>query len=86
MDDAEKPLAALVRENTESVAPLYAARQYSEALASLAALRTPVDTFFDQVMVMAEDEAIRNNRLALVKQLRGLFLEVADISLLVPAK
>lgn len=86
MDDAEKTLAALVLEKTESVAPLYAARQYSEALASLAALRTPVDTFFDQVMVMAEDEAIRNNRLALVKQLRGLFLEVADISLLVPAK
>lgn len=85
-DDAEKTLADLIQTKTEAVAPLYAERKYSEALASLAELRAPVDSFFDQVMVMADDEAVKNNRLALVKQLRSLFLEVADISLLVPAK
>jgi len=43
-------------------------------------LRPAVDNFFDNVMVMTEDEAVRNNRLALLAQLRGLFLKVADIS------
>jgi len=51
-----------------------------EQLKVLAALREPVDTFFDDVMVMAEDEAVRNNRLALLNRLRGLFLKLADIS------
>jgi glycyl-tRNA synthetase beta chain len=46
----------------------------------LASLREPVDTFFDEVMVMAEDESVRNNRLALLNRLRGLFLKLADIS------
>ena len=55
-------------------------------LKQLARLRQPVDSFFDDVMVMVEDDALRNNRLALLQQLRNLFLEVADISLLVPAK
>ena len=48
----------------------------------LAELRDPVDVFFDTVMVMADDEAVRNNRLALLAFLRDLFLNVADISLL----
>ena len=51
-------------------------------LALLAELREPVDAFFDQVMVMAEDPAVRDNRLALLTFLRDLFLNVADISLL----
>jgi glycyl-tRNA synthetase beta chain len=45
-----------------------------------------VDAFFDGVMVMADDAALRNNRLALLAQLRALFLQVADISQLVPDK
>ncbi|MGB1139587.1 MAG: glycine--tRNA ligase subunit beta [Halioglobus sp.] len=53
---------------------------YTEALASLAALREPVDAFFDDVMVNVDDESVRNNRLNLLKRLRDLFLEVADIS------
>lgn len=53
---------------------------YSAVLESLAALRVPVDGFFDKVMVMADDEALRDNRLAMLAQLRGLFLKVADIS------
>jgi glycyl-tRNA synthetase beta chain len=60
--------------------------EYSEALASLAGLREPVDAFFDDVMVNAEDQGLRNNRLNLLKSLRDLFLEVADISQLVVAK
>ena len=63
-----------------------AENRYSEALASLAGLREPVDAFFDDVMVNAEDEALRNNRLNLLKLLRDQFLQVADISQLVVAK
>ncbi len=85
-DEAEKTLASLIQTKAEQVEPLFAKRQYKEALAALAELRAPVDAFFEDVMVMVDDEAIKNNRLALLKQLRGLFLEVADISLLVPAK
>ncbi|MGP7735308.1 glycine--tRNA ligase subunit beta [Oceanimonas smirnovii] len=81
-DDAERVLATQVAELTERLAPLFAAGDYSKALAELAALRENVDAFFDQVMVMADDEAVRLNRLALLNQLRNLFLRVADISLL----
>lgn len=85
-DKAEINLAALVQQKAVDIEPLYQQRDYQQALASLADLRAPVDQFFDDVMVMVDDEAQKNNRLALLKQLRGLFLEVADISLLVPAK
>lgn len=83
---AEQGLAEAVAGKAREVAPLLAERQYTEALTALASLREPVDTFFDDVMVMADDPAIRQNRLALLQQLRDLFLQVADISLLVPAK
>ncbi|MGL5471377.1 MAG: DALR anticodon-binding domain-containing protein, partial [Shewanella sp.] len=59
-----------------------AAGDYQAALTRLAALREPVDTFFNEVMVMADDEALKANRLALLNNLRNLFLQVADISLL----
>lgn len=85
-EDAEKALATTVAKKVTEVNPLFADRQYTKALESLAELREPVDRFFDEVMVMAEDPALRANRLALLHQLRQLFLEVADISLLVPAK
>lgn len=55
-------------------------RNYTSVLHNLAALREPVDAFFDSVMVMAEDEAQRNNRLAQLTRLRELFLDVADLS------
>ncbi|MDH5182534.1 MAG: glycine--tRNA ligase subunit beta [Gammaproteobacteria bacterium] len=76
----EQILAHKVSEMSETLAPLFAQRQYTEALKSLAALREPVDDFFDHVMVMADDEALKNNRLALLNQLRNLFLQVADLS------
>ena len=60
--------------------PQLAAGDYTGVLATLAGLRDVIDAFFDQVMVMADDEGVRNNRLALLSQLRNLFLQVADIS------
>ena len=54
--------------------------QYAQALSSLAALRDPVDAFFDGVMVNTEDSSLRENRLSLLKSMRDLFMQVADIS------
>lgn len=85
-EDAEKSLAKAVNAKTALVAPLFAAREYTKALAALADLQQPVDSFFDSVMVMCDDPALQQNRLALLAKLRGLFLEVADISYLVPTK
>jgi len=84
--DAERALASGIKEQLTIVTPLFAERDYKQALTSLAGLRCVVDTFFDDVMVMVDDIDLRNNRLALLQQLRGLFLEVADISLLAVAK
>lgn len=81
-EDAEKQLAAKVAHYQVELAPAFAARDYHTILASLADLREVVDTFFDNVMVMADDEAIKLNRLTLLSQLRSLFLQVADISVL----
>jgi len=78
--DAERALADALAARRREVAPLIAEARYSEALDALAALREPVDTFFDEVMVMADDQAVRRNRLALLADLQGLFLEVADIA------
>jgi glycyl-tRNA synthetase beta chain len=65
----------------------YLARgEYTEALSCLAELREPVDAFFDHVMVNVEEASLRDNRLNLLKRLRDLFLEVADISLLAVGK
>jgi len=68
------------------IAPLLDERRYSDSLRRLAELRTPVDAFFDDVMVNVDDEAVRKNRLALLTELRALFLDVADISRLTPAQ
>jgi glycyl-tRNA synthetase beta chain len=77
---AEKALAEQITAMEAEVMPLFDKRDYEPALAQLAGLREVVDTFFDDVMVMADDEAVRNNRLALLNGLRGLFLRVADLS------
>lgn len=79
---AERTLARQVERLTEEIAPLLVARDYTEALKRLATLRPAVDAFFDAVMVMVEEAALRDNRLALLQQLRTLFLEVADLSYL----
>ncbi len=82
LEDAEKSLADRVTKLVDTLAPLFVAGNYQTALIELAELREPVDAFFDSVMVMAEDEALKANRLALLNLLRGQFLNVADISLL----
>ena len=79
---AEQALANAVAAAEQAVAPLASQRQYNATLEQLAALRAPVDAFFDQVLVNAEDDAVKANRYALLARLRGLFLGVADISLL----
>ena len=61
---------------------LYTNRKYDEVLVQLAGLHQPIDDFFNQVMVMTEDKAQRENRILLLTQLRALFLQVADIALL----
>ena len=79
-EPAEQALWSALRDARKAVDPMVAAREYTEALTRLAELRAPVDQFFDNVMVMTDDEATRNNRLALLGELRSLFLDVADIS------
>ncbi|WP_456296473.1 glycine--tRNA ligase subunit beta [Vibrio sp. AK197] len=81
-EDAEKALAENVEVMTEALEPAFATGNYQQALSKLADLREPVDAFFDSVMVMADDEALKKNRLTLLNNLRNLFLQIADISLL----
>lgn len=79
-DDAEKQLHSALGSAAAKVRPLIGKRQYTEALTALSALRGPVDRFFDKVMVMTDDQDLQENRLALLSELRDLFLEIADIS------
>ncbi len=78
----EKALHAAIEQVTGPHRQHLARRQYREALQGLAALKAPVDAFFDAVLVMAEVPAVRNNRLAQLRRLRELFLDVADLSCL----
>jgi glycyl-tRNA synthetase beta chain len=80
VEPAEKALADSIKTVKADVAPLMANSDYKAALTVLANTRETVDGFFDTVMVMADDAAIRQNRLALLNQTRALFLGVADIS------
>jgi glycyl-tRNA synthetase beta chain len=79
-EDAERALYDALVSAEATVRPLLDARDYTRALRELAALREPVDRFFDDVMVMADDDDVKTNRLALLGGLRALFLDVADIS------
>jgi glycyl-tRNA synthetase beta chain len=79
-DDAELALWSALKTTRDSLGPMLEAREYTAVLDELATLRDVVDTFFDDVMVMADDDAVKNNRLALLAELRALFLNVADIS------
>ncbi len=79
-ESAEKDLYSAMQDLLPEVEPLCQQGKYAEALKKLAALRNPVDRFFDEVMVMVEEESIRNNRLALLDTLKNAFTQVADIS------
>lgn len=80
VQDEEKALFADITKHSEVIKPLVAAGEYEKALSSLAALRPVVDAYFDNVMVMADDEQLKNNRLALLNQLSNTFLSIADLS------
>ena len=82
VEPAEKALAEAVLALRTEVQPLIAKGDYTAVLDKLANLRVPVDSFFDNVMVNAEDPALRQNRLAILNTLQDLFLQVADISVL----
>ncbi|MBI2382429.1 MAG: glycine--tRNA ligase subunit beta [Gammaproteobacteria bacterium] len=81
-EGAERALAEAVLGLETELTPVFARHDYRTALGRLASLRETVDRYFDEVMVNTEDAAVRANRLALLSRLRGLFLAVADISLL----
>ncbi|ALS59169.1 glycine--tRNA ligase subunit beta [Pandoraea norimbergensis] len=80
IEPAEKALAAALDKVTPLVETSFEARQYEQALTALAQLRDAVDAFFNDVMVMADDEALRNNRLALLTRLHAQMNRVADLS------
>ena len=79
-EPAERKLAESLRRYQKELTPLLKRRDYRAALCRLAGIRPEVDDFFDQVRVMCDDQALRNNRLALLQKLKALFLETADIS------
>ncbi|MFV1997541.1 MAG: glycine--tRNA ligase subunit beta [Acidiferrobacterales bacterium] len=79
-DPAEKNLANKINSLSKEITPLFDKGDYTTAMKKLAALRPEVDDFFDKVMVMVDEEAVRDNRLALLSGLSQLFLRVADLS------
>ena len=79
-EPAEQALAEAWAAARSEIAPALEARDYAAVLVRLAGMREPVDRFFDEVMVMAEDTAVRRNRLSLLAAVRAMFLEVADVS------
>jgi len=79
-EQAEKNLAAAIQRVRPAVDAAFASGDFTGTLKTLAQLRDDVDAFFNDVMVMAEDPALRNNRLALLSQLHGMMNRVADIS------
>jgi glycyl-tRNA synthetase beta chain len=78
-DEAEKTLYTATQQARETVTPILDQYDYSTALRHLAELKNPIDEFFDNVMVMADDPLLKANRLALLHQIQQLFLQIADI-------
>nr|WP_086941169.1 glycine--tRNA ligase subunit beta [Thaumasiovibrio occultus] len=82
VEDAEKALATNVTDVVAKLDSVFAQGDYQQALTELSTLRESVDAFFDGVMVMADDEALKVNRLTMLNTLREQFLKIADISVL----
>jgi len=80
IEAAEKKLYTTLSMLSKTVEPMFDSGDYEAALSQLSSLRDPVDAFFDSVMVMADDEAIKNNRIALLNTMNQLFLRAADLS------
>ena len=81
-EDAEKALFDVLVTAQSQLEGLISQLAYSEVLTSLSVLKAPLNTFFDDVMIMADDEKVKSNRVALVGKARQLFLSVADVSVL----
>jgi glycyl-tRNA synthetase beta chain len=79
-ENAERALYEHMKKARERLADLMERRDYAEALRALAALRTPIDLFFDEILVMDRDPAVRRNRVGLLRALAALFLSLADFS------
>ena len=79
-EEAEKALYQQLETLLQDVAPLFDNGDYEAALSTLAALREPIDSFFDSVMVNAEDEKLKANRIALLRKMHNLFMRAADLS------
>ena len=86
VEPAEKTLAKSITRMSLLSEPLLASRDYTNVLKNLATLRDPIDSFFNDVMVMTDDQALRNNRLSLLSNLRALFVNVADIAQMASSK
>ncbi|GAB5381655.1 MAG: glycine--tRNA ligase subunit beta [Aliiglaciecola sp.] len=82
VEEQEKSLVEQIDGIAKTVEPLIRSGDYENVLIELSSLAPFIDAFFDNVMVMADEQAVKNNRLALLLKLRGLFLQCADISLL----
>lgn len=81
-EQAEKELADVFNSISLKVTPLMTKKDYQAALSELAQLKAPIDTFFDNVMVMSDDESVKVNRLTLLNEIRNSFFAIADISVL----
>lgn len=81
-EPAEIKLSEILGSLESTLSPLFDNLDYESVLFELASLSEPVDEFFDNVMVMAEDPAVKQNRLAILNRLRNLFLRIADVSVL----
>ena len=81
-ESAETSLANTFAEVSNKIAPLQATRDYKSVLTELSQIKQPIDEFFDSVMVMADDEQVKVNRLTLLNEIRNSFLAIADISVL----
>ena len=84
MNDKEKLLFQVVQKIKPEIDQKIKLRSYYDALETLLSLYLPLDDFFENVMVNADDESVRNNRLALLTEIQELFLKVADISQMAP--
>ncbi len=80
--DSEQLLYKMIDKKDSLICELYQTKKYSQTLKELADFKTPIDSFFNDVMVMVEQKPLRDNRLALLSKMQQLFTVVADISLL----
>jgi glycyl-tRNA synthetase beta chain len=79
-EEAEKKLYSAFQDVSKRAGSLIQKGEYAEALEIIAELKSPIDEFFDAVMVMVDDEALRNNRLGLLRIIADFFGQIADFS------